>query len=895
MFRWLLIFSILLCLSCKDDATWPAINKETKPWTRWWWHGSALTKEGITAELEAYAKAGLGGVEITPIYGVKGFEDKFIPYLSDRWMELLTHTLKEADRLNMGVDMATGTGWPFGGPWVTDEFASRNVEHRVYELKAGATLKDKVDFIQQPLLRTVLPANLTVKDLTQPVTTNNLQQLAIDQVKFERSIPLVTLMGYSDSGETIDLTDRVGQNGLLKWTPSAGNWKLYALFQGWHGKMVERAGPGGEGSVIDHFSREALDHYLSKFDSAFSKHNIKSLRAFFNDSYEVDDASGAADWTPRLFEEFQKQRGYDLKHHLPALFDSLDHDNPGVLYDYRLTISELVLGNFTTPWTKWASNKNKITRNQAHGSPANILDLYSVVDIPEIEGTDRLRIKMASSAGNLSHKRLISSESATWLDEHFRSDLGDIKNAVDLFLLNGVNHIFYHGTSYSPPGEPWPGWLFYAAVHLNPRNPQWNDFHALNEYVARCQSFLQNSTADNDILLYYPVADPMSRPGAEMIEHFDGIGKQFAGSEFERVANDLLSAGFDFISDKQILQLSTGNKKTIVVPACNFIPKETLDHLNKLAEEGVNVVMTGKPRHLAGFNDKDKQVTISEAIGSTLKPGEDPLAASGLTFTRRRMNGHLIYFIKNERDDFDERVSISPRSVLLFDPMSGVIGEPEHSGNGIRLQLAKGQTIIVAESDKTAPPFPYIDLAGEPILLDTEWEVIFESGGPALPPSFKTTELGSWTDRHYYNWTSFTSDYADFSGTALYKTHFPLPGKPDNNGWILDLGDVRESVRVVLNGRDVCTLVAHPFRVKIEPSMAQGDNVLELHVSNLAANRISYLDRNGVPWKKFYNINFPARYGANRKDGLFSATAWSPEPSGLLGPVRLLPVGIPDK
>jgi hypothetical protein len=65
----------------------------------------------------------LGGLEITPIYGVKGAEDKFIDFLSPKWMEMFEYTLSEAKRLNLGIDMATGTGWPFGGPWVTDKDA----------------------------------------------------------------------------------------------------------------------------------------------------------------------------------------------------------------------------------------------------------------------------------------------------------------------------------------------------------------------------------------------------------------------------------------------------------------------------------------------------------------------------------------------------------------------------------------------------------------------------------------------------------------------------------------------------------------------------------------------------------------------------------------------------
>jgi len=106
---------------------WPPVTRQTRPWTRWWWHGSAVNKRDLTAEMEKYEKVGLGGLEITPIYGVKGAEDRFINFLSPAWMEMLEHTLKEADRLGMGVDMATGAGWPFGGPWVGAEDACKNL------------------------------------------------------------------------------------------------------------------------------------------------------------------------------------------------------------------------------------------------------------------------------------------------------------------------------------------------------------------------------------------------------------------------------------------------------------------------------------------------------------------------------------------------------------------------------------------------------------------------------------------------------------------------------------------------------------------------------------------------------------------------------------------------
>src|SRR4249919_2001655 len=132
---------------------WPAVTQQTKPWARWWWEGSAVDKPNLTAAMQLYQQAGLGGLEITPIYGVKGAEDKFIDFLSPKWIEMLQHTLAEAKRLNLGIDVANATGWPFGGPWVTPTDACKNVNVKTYTLKEGEQLTEPVQFTQQPMVR----------------------------------------------------------------------------------------------------------------------------------------------------------------------------------------------------------------------------------------------------------------------------------------------------------------------------------------------------------------------------------------------------------------------------------------------------------------------------------------------------------------------------------------------------------------------------------------------------------------------------------------------------------------------------------------------------------------------------------------------------------------------
>ncbi len=917
---------------------WPPVTKQTKPWTRWWWHGSAVNKRDLASEMEKYQKAGLGGLEITPIYGVKGAEDQFIDFLSPAWMEMLEFVLKEADRLGIGVDMATGTGWPFGGPWVGAEDACKNFVYRVYSLKSGGRVEEPIVYMQKPLVRAV-GRRLDIAELKNPVSANpNLQELALDQVRFGARLPLVALVAYSDRGETLDLTGKVGQDGKLDWVaPGAAGaaWTLYAIFQGWHGKMVERAAPGGEGNVIDHFSARALEHYLSRFDQAFAGRDLRSLRAFFNDSYEVDDAEGESNWTPDFFAQFERRRGYDLRKHLPAL---LGKDSPEksarVLCDFRETISDLLLDEFTLTWRRWAASKGKMARNQAHGSPANILDLYAASDIPETEGQEILRMKFASSAAHVAGRPLVSAEAATWLDEHTLATLGGVKRAVDRFFLGGVNHIVYHGTPFSPESEPWPGRMFYAEVHFGPTNPFWNDFEALNRYVARCQSFLQSGAPDDDVLLYYPIYDSWSQTPLTqraMLPHYGG-GIESALGQAE--GQTLLDAGYsyDLVSDRQLRSVSfaggelrTGGAsyKAVVLPETRFIPPETFERLVALARDGATVVVNKRlPSDVPGWSDLERrraglkaslaQLRFEEMGGARVAQvgkgrfllGDDlkrllalagiesePMIGQGLRFVRRKDGSGRYYFVVNQGDRaIDGWVPLggAAKSAALFDPAREEkgIAATRRSGDGgaeVYLQLAPGQSCVLKTFDAEikGPPFAYFKTAGEARPLDGKWSLRFVSGGPELPAAVETDKLGSWTELE-------GEAVKRFSGTAVYTISFARPGQGD---WTLDLGRVAESARVKLNGNELGVLIDAPYRIRIPKELLDERNTLEVAVSNLMTNRIIDLDRRGVAWKRFYNVNMPARRRENAgPDGLFTAARWTPRESGLIGPVALTPV-----
>ena len=898
-----LLLLVLFPVITQAQLQWPAITSQAKPWTRWWWMGSAVTPENLTANLEKYQRAGLGGLELTPIYGVKGYENQFVSYLSPQWMTLFGHTLKEAKRLDLGLDMSTGTGWPFGGgPLIDSTYACRELFVKSWSIPGGTKVPDSMTytFRQEPYVHTD-GRPTTIDQLKEPVSANNdLQALALFQVRFPDLAPLQTLMAYSSTGAIVDLTNKVDGAGHLHWTaPKGSNWTLYGLFLGWHGKMVERAAPGAEGNVIDHFSAKALNKYLSRFDAAFTGHDLAPLRCFFNDSYEVDDSRGQSNWTADFFAAFQRLRGYDLRQHLPALFGRDTKDNNSrVICDYRETISDLLLDQFTRPWHDWAHAKGAQIRNQAHGSPANILDLYSASDIPETEGQDILRYKFATSAAHVTGKRLASAETVTWLDEHFLSTYADVKKAVDGFFLGGVNHVFYHGTAYTPMNENFPGWLFYASVHFTPFDPSWPDFAQLNQYVAHIQSFLQLGTPDNDVLLYYPIYDSWSATGSgnALLKHYDRMDPEFSNTGFKECAEFLQSNGyaFDYVSDKQLQSPLPATYKTIILPACHYLPIPTLEKLLVLAKQGVRIlVYKSLPVDAPGLaprsnNFRQLMVNNPFIVGSNLdsllakapvRP-EGWLVTDSLSFVRRNFGNGKLYFIVNTgTTPFARFVGLSTpiTAAGIFDPMTGEKGLAHSSNHAVFLQLRPGESCLVETNvAPRGPEFPYFEAAGRPMTFNGEWHVSFSTRDPKAPADTTIKRLIPWTNKA-------------FAGSAKYTATFDNPGNAV--AYLLDLGKVVRNAEVSINGQYLATLIGPEFRLTIPGNLLKEKNTLEITVTGGMVNKIIDFDRKHIPWKKYYNTNFPAHDRVNRgSDGLFDASKWTPVDEGLLGPITITPL-----
>jgi hypothetical protein len=577
-------------------------------------------------------------------------------------------------------------------------------------------------------------------------------------------------------------------------------------------------------------------------------------------------------------------------------------------------------------------------RNQAHGSPASLLDLYAASDIPETEGAEIERFKWATSAAHVAGRRLVSAEAATWLGEHFRVTLADVRAAVDRFFVSGVNHIVYHGTAYSPVDDPWPGWQFYASVEFNPQNAWWDDFGALNAYVTRVQSFLQSGRPDNDVLLHYPFYESLAPRGKSLLAHFGGAAPPAQGTTFEKAVERLQASGFtyDFISDRQLhrLKVESGGLTTegrasyraLVLPSARYVPLETILQISELARNGATIVsFDGWPADVSGLRDLDSRrkrlKTAVDALafgpadaqgireatvgrGRVLQGSDldrlltrasvqrEPMVDQGLQFARRVDSMGRVYFVSNPGGRaIDGWVPLDSRTdtLMAFDPMSGRYGGLTVRAGGrlreVYLQMPAGGSLVLAESPAPArESFDAFRAAGESMAVTEPWTVRFVEGGPSLPSQRNVDRLVSWT--------TFGPDAEIFSGTAVYTTTFARPNTVANV-WQLDLGRVAESARIRLNGHDLAALIGPPYRVVLDASQLKDVNTLEVSVTNLSANRIRDLDVRGVNWKKFYNVNFPARLPDNRgADGLFTSARWQPLESGLLGPVMLTPLTI---
>ena len=407
---------------------------------------------------------------------------------------------------------------------------------------------------------------------------------------------------------------------------------MIALYNGKTRQKVKRAAPGGEGYVMNHLSKSAVKSYLSRFDRAFKSSKTSYPHTFFNDSYEVYQA----DWTEDFLDQFARRRGYKVwKNTFRSSWTKAVRKSAAA--SYPITGKRFPIYCWKTLPVNGRTGHTRTEASpaiRAHGSPANLIDVYAAVDIPECEGfglsqfhikglrrdsltkkndSDLSMLKYASSAAHIAGKPYTSTETFTWLTEHFRTSLSQCKPDMDLMFVSGINHMFFHGTPYSPQEAEWPGWLFYASINMSPTNSIWHDAPSFFDYITRCQSFLQMGKPDNDFLIYLPVYDMWEeQPGRLLlfsIHHMDKLAPKFINA-IHRINNsgydgDYISDNFirsTRFKDGQLVTSGGTGYKALVVPAAHLMPNDVLAHLLKLAQQGATIVfLENYPTDVPGY------------------------------------------------------------------------------------------------------------------------------------------------------------------------------------------------------------------------------------------------------------------------------------------------------
>jgi hypothetical protein len=806
-------------------------RRDARPWTRWWWFGSCVTETEITRQLVLLRDAGFGGVEIQPIYAPDDPPVAPIPYLSTAWMRMLEHTLREADRLGLGVDLTQGSGWPWGGPWISRAHAARRL---VVEREGGRVVA--------------------------------------------RSMPT--------------------------------------------GQQVKRAGPGGEGPVVDPYSVESVRAFLAGFEAPLASLGPLRPAAVFTDSFEVF----AADHTPGLRAEFKKRRGYDLEPWLDRL-DGDDDLGRRLRHDYRWTMAGL-LEDVYRLWVDWCHENGMAARLQAHGSPGPLVDYYALADVPETEAFSRSGLvgpvaKMASSAAHFEARLLCSAETFTWLGEHFTVGLDEMRRAADGFFLAGVNRLFFQGVPYSPAGIPWPGWLFYASTNSGENAGWFEHLGCLTAYLARCQAAMSRGEWDPDVLLYFPQHDVYAGDAGEFGRIHGGRLRLCTVSDaddwFERGASGtwravraLRDAGvqYDIATDwvvRDLLHADDGRIRygergpsyaALIFGGCGLAERETLEAAQRLAREGAAVwFVGGAPRSVPTGTDPRAGFNGSATAGAArVLPANADCAAEldragvrrerldGFDFIRRRDAGTTVYFLeRSSGSGFDGwlRLSAAGGTARVTEPVSGLVeavpARNEDGGTAVLLEVEPGRALIV-------------EVGGGFGAAPTRASPHEANGRPSVA---RTIEVpGPWR----LSWTRADGEahrtvvdhlaaWPDIPGLGLepaaveYEAALDIEPAPGAEDWMLDLGDLCGSAAASLNGVPIGTAWTSPYVLRVPRGILATRNSLRLRVHVVEANRIIDMARRGVSWRKFFFVN--------RDYKEFDASSWTPLPVGLLGPVAL--------
>ena len=622
MRRGVLVLSAVLCLCAmlarasdelaKSFATPP---DSARMWTWWFWLGDKVDKASITADLEALKAQGIGGVTVYSISG-PGVQGMGPNYMSTEWRDMWKHTLKEAERLGLGVSTMLCSGWNAGGPWIQPEQACKKHVHAELIVTGPQHFKAKLPLpsidkrfycdvaIQafpvidgQPLKQSGPSPLMALKALSNTVSgqapTREINGAVLSPLSSEE-------LGRAIAPASIvDLTARCTADGELEWDVPAGKWKILRTGFTLTGAKTSWSSPTGVGFESDPLDAAAMEFQFAN-TAALLAEDAGSLagkvfRSVQIDSWEINHPN----WTACLLEEFKQIRGYDPRPYLPTLSGQLvenDEISDRFLYDYRKTVGDLVAENYFGRLSKLAEKSGIVQQSEAGGvcSPKSMaLDCLKNLgrcaipmgefwqDGSWVEANQNKNGKQTASAAHLYGKKIAAAEafssSIHWVDSP-----ASLKPTADRAFCEGFNHFFIF-SSATRSEDGLPGTEFCAGTHFNRKITWWNQSRGFNDYIARCSQLLQQGLFVGDVLFYNGDQCP-NFVGPKQVYPSVGPGYDYDVCNSEILLTRLAVGG------GRIVLPDGMSYRLLVLPESATMPVEVLSKLKDLVAAGMTVV-----------------------------------------------------------------------------------------------------------------------------------------------------------------------------------------------------------------------------------------------------------------------------------------------------------------
>ena len=618
-----------------------------RPWVYWFPLDGNITSNGITADLEAMNRAGIGGVlYMETEQGTPRGPAKFAGPL---WRDLFKHLCSEANRLGIQVNVNNDAGWcGSGGPWITPELSMQRIVWT--ETNVTGPQHFEADLAQPTAVRNFYQ-DIAVFAFPTPAIDYTIAKRPGKTGEGTQEIPLRATYPVLPADSTIAkdrivmLTGESCKNGRVNWDVPAGKWTLLRIGHTTTGKDNHPAPIDGRGLECDKLSKEAAEVAFNGLmgkviaDSRPLVGEARTMVSTHIDSWEV----GSQNWTPKFREEFQQRRGYDPLPLFPVMVghvvDSLEVSER-FLWDVRMTISDLLIENYAGRFQELARQHGIRLSIEAYGEPADDLTYAGRADEPmsEFWSWDKFGAAFSctemASAAHVYGKRILGAEAFTASDsERWQGHPAYIKDLGDWAFCEGVNRFVFHRYALQPwtnperpPGVSMGPW----GLHYERTQTWWEQSRPWHEYLARCQFLLQQGLFVADLCFLAPERSPQAFK-SPVKSGYDRPGYNFDGCPPEVVLTRMS------VKDGRLVLPDGMSYRLLVLPQVETMTPKLLRKIKELVAAGATVVGAPpvKSPSLTGYPQCDDEV---KALAAELwGTGEPPAQLTARSFGKGRI------------------------------------------------------------------------------------------------------------------------------------------------------------------------------------------------------------------------------------------------------------------